>query len=146
MTRCCTLQTVPEIGYIRESFNRSVANAVAHNSTRVIPWIALGCGYRRQFDTFETFDLQWNYDYIYSWQLGKELNQPWFAQHPERFSSWDYASHTVFYPSIWDRRTANVTVGGELSHWRAAMQHFVAYVLGSAGIYWKDQTLPPIQP
>ena len=32
---------------------------------RVIPWISLGCGYRREFGTYETYDLAWNYDYIY---------------------------------------------------------------------------------
>ena len=40
--------------------------AIARNATRpaaqarVIPWISLGCGYRREFETYETFDLQWN--------------------------------------------------------------------------------------
>ena len=63
----------------------------------------------------------------------------------ERFAPWGNASHAVFYPSVFDRRTANVTTtGGKLSQWRAAMHHFVAYVMGSAGQDWGDQTLPPI--
>ena len=48
-------------------------------------------------------------------------------------------------PSIFDRRTANVTVGGRLSNWRAAMHHFVAYAMGAAGQNWGDQDSPPIQ-
>jgi hypothetical protein len=28
--------------------------------TCLIPWISLGCGYRREFETYEKFDLQWN--------------------------------------------------------------------------------------
>ena len=65
----------------------SVENALAHNSSGVvIPWIALGCGYRREFDpaVWETFDFGWNYDYIYSWMLGCELNGEWFAARPVR--------------------------------------------------------------
>jgi hypothetical protein len=65
----------------------SVENALAHNSSGVvIPWIALGCGYRREFDpaVWETFDFGWNYDYIYSWMLGRELNGEWFAARPVR--------------------------------------------------------------
>ena len=37
--------TVPEIGYTREAFNRTVAHAAEYNVSWVIPWIALGCGY-----------------------------------------------------------------------------------------------------
>ena len=48
-------------------------------------------------------------------------------------------------PSIFDRRTANVTAGGRLSNWRAAMHHFVAYAMGAAGQNWGDQDSPPIQ-
>ena len=34
----------------------------------------------------------------------------------------------MFYPSIFDIRTANVTTtGGKLSRWHAGMHHFVAY-------------------
>ena len=65
----------------------SVENALAHNTSGVvIPWIALGCGYRREFDptVWETFDFGWNYDYIYSWMLGRELNGEWFASKPVR--------------------------------------------------------------
>lgn len=57
---------MPEIGYTREAYSRSVTAAIARNATRpaaqarVIPWISLGCGYRREFETYEKFDLQWN--------------------------------------------------------------------------------------
>ena len=56
--------TVPEIGYTREAFNRTVAHAAEYNVSWVIPWIALGCGYRRVFDskTYESFEMGWNYE------------------------------------------------------------------------------------
>lgn len=68
-----SLYTVPEIGYTRQAFNRTVANAISHNPTnasvQVIPWISLGSGYRREFDTYEAYDLHWNYDYIYRYTV-----------------------------------------------------------------------------
>ena len=56
--------TVPEIGYTREAFNRTVVHAAEYNVSWVIPWIALGCGYRRVFDskTYESFEMGWNYE------------------------------------------------------------------------------------
>ena len=69
-----SLYTVPEIGYTRQAFNRTVANAIAQNSAnasvQAIPWISLGSGYRREFDTYEAYDLHWNYDYIYRYTVG----------------------------------------------------------------------------
>ena len=47
-----SLYTVPEIGYQREAFNRTVNLAVLHNASTVVPWLSLGCGYRRQFKSF----------------------------------------------------------------------------------------------
>ena len=32
---------------------------------------------RRQFKSFNAYDLRWNYDYIYSWQMGEEINGAW---------------------------------------------------------------------
>ena len=55
-----SLYSVPEIGYTREAYNRTVANAMTRplgDGQWAIPWLALGCGYRRQFDTYEAFDL-----------------------------------------------------------------------------------------
>ena len=106
--------------------------------------------------------------YFYSWQLGMEVNGEWFGENSQRFAAWGHANHVVFCecpllrrrrlplgaerlvraradPSIFDRRTANVTAGGRLSNWRAAMHHFVAYAMGAAGQNWGDQDSPPIQ-
>ena len=138
-----SLYTVPEIGYLRESFNRTVANCNT-NATVVwscllkmqkqwsialkalilylnwpsilqfevsnaaslcgshpvvaIPWISLGCGYRREFapKVWESFDLSWNYDYIYSWQLGSELNAMIATTQPlQPFPDWRKVSDFV---------------------------------------------------
>lgn len=151
-----SLYSVPEIGYTRQAYNRTVANAIAHSpgtngsaSVRAIPWISLGCGYRRQFDTYEAYDLNWNYDYIYSWQLGAELNgRPTKTMGPASIlSPWRHADHVVFYPSVFDQRTSNVTEAtGGRSPWHAGLHHFAAYCMGAAGTNWGDQSQAPIQP
>ena len=62
--------------------------------------------------------------------------QPWRA----------HAHYAVFYPSVFDRRTSNVTTtDGGRSPWKAGMHHFVAFVMGAAGQNWGQQQLAPIQ-
>lgn len=119
-TFACSLYRVPEIGYTRETFRRTAANALRHGCQEVTPWIALASGYRRQTDKFHEFSLNWNYDLIYSWQLGAEVNQPWFGapERQQRFAPWRMARIAVFYPEPF----------GRSPHWG---QHFVAYVRGA---------------
>ena len=116
----CSLYQVPEIGYTREIFRRTVQNAEKHGCNEVTPWIALASGYRRRPDKYHEFSLNWNYDLIYSWQLGAEVNHPWFGA-PERnlrFAPWGKAKIAIFYPEPFGRST----------HWGT---HFVAYVRGA---------------
>lgn len=119
----CSLYQVPEIGYTRETFRRTAANAKKHNCDQVTPWIALASGYRRKTDAFAEFSLDWRYDLIYSWQLGTEVNIPWYSEpvRHERFAPWSMAKIVVFYPEPFGRSLG----------WG---QHFVAYVRGANGI------------
>ena len=84
-----SLYTVAEIGYMRESFNRTVARAVARGEPcsekpcAVTPWVALGCGFRRSYPhksgepaklhypSPDVWDDQWDYERIYSWQVSQ---------------------------------------------------------------------------
>ena len=86
---------------------------------------------------FDRFNFEWNYNYAYSWMIGAEVNDAWYAARPERFAEWGFAKAAAFYPSVFDERTAVVAN----STWHAAMNHFVMYVRGAAGI--KDLT--PVQ-
>ncbi len=117
----CSLYQVPEIGYTREIFRRTAQNAEKHGCNEVTPWISLASGYRRQTDKYHVFSLDWNYDLIYSWQLGVEINHPWFGmpERSERFAPWNKAKIAIFYPAPFDPR---------VPHWG---QHFVAYVRGA---------------
>ncbi len=125
----CSLYQVPEIGYTREIFRRTAANAEQHGCAEVTPWIALASGYRRQTDKYHEFSLDWNYDLIYSWQLGAEVNHAWFGapERHERFAPWNKAKIAIFYPEPF----------GRTPHWP---EHFVTYVRGAHLI----KTLPEL--
>ena len=120
----CSLYTVPENGNTRETFRRTAKHAEEYGCEQVTPWIALASGYRRQTTKFHEFSMDWNYDLIYSWTLGRELNHPWFAKKRlnERFAPWDKAKIAIFYPAPFYPKTP---------HWG---QHFVAYVRGANGV------------
>lgn len=109
---------VVEIGYTREKYVRTLERAQAHGYNVVTPWIALAAGYRRDVNTYFTFLMDWDYDVFYSWQIGAEVNHPWFASQPERFAPYDHATHVMFYPEPF----------GRTPHWG---KHFVAYVRGA---------------
>jgi hypothetical protein len=116
----CSLYQVPEIGYTREIFRRTVRNAEQHGCEEVTPWISLASGYRRQTDKYHEFSVDWNYDLIYSWQLGAEINHPWFGapERHERFAPWSKARIAIFYPEPF----------GRSPHYP---EHFIAYVRGA---------------
>ena len=42
-----SLYSIPEIGYTRDAFRKTVANAQKHGVFDVVPWLALGCGFQR---------------------------------------------------------------------------------------------------
>jgi hypothetical protein len=119
----CSLYQVPEIGYTRDIFRRTADNAAQHGCDEVTPWIALASGYRRQTDKYHTWSHDWNYDLIYSWQLGRELHNSWHGvpERADRFAPWNKAKIAIFYPEPF----------GRAPYWG---QHFVAYVRGANGI------------
>lgn len=115
-----------EIGTLREEYRRTVENADLHAVYNVIPWLSVGSGYRRQVDQFRKWE-SWDYDLIYSWQLGAEINIPWYGDRPDRFAPWHRASSVVFFSTPW-----------HTTKYPAWPKHFVAYVRGANNI----KTLP----
>ena len=81
-----TLYNLPEVGYTRETFSRTVAAAQKANGSGelyngVTPWLALGCGTRRRANRTlpgtqerrlswdgDYFDFRYDYDRVVSWQ------------------------------------------------------------------------------
>ncbi len=112
-----SLYRLPDLGYTREGFARTRETALAKGMTSATPWIALGAGIPPEIDG-GTWTFDWNFDLYYSWQIGQELNNPWFATDPERYAPWDFADIVIFYPEPFGR-------GPNFE------QHFVAYVRGA---------------
>ncbi len=123
----CSLYCLPEIGYMRETFRRTYELARAHAVSEVTPWVALGAGWRRQADTFHRWAYDWDYDPVYSWQLGRELNRAALAEHAQRYAPWSAAKVVMLYPPPFNPRTPS---------WA---KHFIAYVRGAHDI----RELPP---
>ena len=107
---------------MRETFRRTYELALKHGVGEVTPWVALASGYRRRLIKSKTWDHDWDYDLIYSWQLGREVNTAWFGDRPDRFAPWDAARLVIFWPAPFDSRTP------------AWGKHFVAYVRGAMGV------------
>jgi hypothetical protein len=133
-----SLYTLPEIWNMRGRMNHTVALAQSAAGNRsgttrsVTPWLSFGAGYRRQANASRPikYDLCWDPGRVYSWQLGRELNNAWFSTDSriQRYAPWYAAEVVCLYPSVFDVRG--------VSAWQDKlstnlMQHFVAYVRGA---------------
>jgi hypothetical protein len=116
----CILYTLPEIERMRETFRKTSKLADQLGITDVTPWIALGSGLKRTFDG-QQWDSDWDYDLIYSWSFGAELNVKWYADNPKWLAQYDRAKIIVLFPSPFNKLTPN---------WS---KHFIAYVRGANG-------------
>lgn len=115
----CSLYAVPEIDGMREMFRRTAALGDELKIPRVIPWVALASGYRRDMEVTSKWSDEWDYELIYDWTLGREINIAWYGDRPERFAPYTRADFVVFYPQPYRN-----------AFWE---KHFVAYVLGATG-------------
>lgn len=112
-------------GLEQSIFRKTAENAKQHGITIVNPWISLGSGYRtwdvktKKVATAWTYN--WHYDLIYSWQMGAEIDNPWYGNRPERFAPWNMCEVAMFYPEPF----------GRTKDWG---RHFVAYVRGAHNI------------
>ena len=68
---------------------------------------------------------------VYSWQFGREVNNPWYGLRPENYAPWNEAKVVLFYPSIFDLRSPAAGPGNKST---VAMQHFASYVRGANGL------------
>eukprot|EP01046_Picozoa_sp_COSAG06_P003893 COSAG06_NODE_156_length_21863_cov_29.245405_6_plen_323_part_00 len=69
-TLATSLYHIADLGYIRESFQRTVAVAKAHNISAVTPYISLGAGHADAFTGGEYTD-NLEYPLLNSWMLGR---------------------------------------------------------------------------
>lgn len=117
----CSLYCVPELERTLELYRRTVRLADEMGVADVTPWISLASGYRRSLKRTFTYNLDWDYDVIYSFLIGQYINHAWFGrpERAERFAPFNRARVVVFYPAPFDSRSP---------HWG---KHFIAYVRGA---------------
>lgn len=118
----CSLYSLPEIERTRETFRRTCQLADNLGVWAVTPWVALGAGYRRGVKKAQFFDRDWQYDVVYAYLIGAELNMKWYGDREERFAPYNRAEVVVFYPPPFSRKTP------------AWGKFFVAYVRGATGV------------
>jgi len=118
----CSLYYVPEIERTLELYRRTAKLADELGVEDVTPWVALASGYRRGIEKAFRFDNDWDYDLIYSYQMGAELNRHWYATKPDGYAPYDRVKVIVFYPPPFYR---------ESPCWG---KHFIAYVRGATDV------------
>ena len=93
----------------------------------------MGEGYKRSANASHplSFDFTWDFDRVYSWQFGREVNIRWYGDRPDNYAPWNEAKVVLFYPSIFDLRSPAAGPGNKST---VVMQHFVSYVRGANGL------------
>jgi hypothetical protein len=153
-----SLYSIAEYEMSRISYRYTVQNAQTCNISWVTPWLWLGGGGRRMVDASHDgsihYDYFWDYDIAYSWMIGKEMNDDFYAQHPARFAPWDRARRVAFFPNPLNPSTWKVPQVINKSRgwpWAAeggsvlssvSLKHFVAYVKGAAQMRCNDTSRP----
>lgn len=117
----CSLYTIPEIDRMRKTYRRTCKLADQKGVNNVTPWVALSAGYRRGVDK-EYWDINWQYDLIYAYMIGAELNNSWYSKYPEKYGPYDRAEIVIFYPPAFCDKTPE---------WG---RYFIAYVRGAHNI------------
>jgi hypothetical protein len=115
----CSLYSLFEPERTRETYRRTCNLADELGVTNVTPWVALASGQRRGLRRAQYWARDYDYDLIYSWKFGAELNHPWYAKFHQRFAPYDRTENIVFYPAPFYKKTPN---------WG---KHFIAYVRGA---------------
>ena len=119
----CSFYTVPEIERTRQIYRKTCELADQMGISDVTPSVALASGWRRSLGTKpQVWSFNWPYDLIYSYQIGSELNIPWYGERPKRYAPYNRAKVVLFYPPPFDKR---------VPQWA---KHFIAYVRGATGV------------
>ena len=118
----CPLYTLPETERMRETYRRTCTLADTFNIKEVTPWVALAAGYRPSITEGEYWDMDWDYDLVYSYKFGAELNVKAYGDQPKKYAPYNRAKVIIFYPPLFDKRA---------KHWA---RHFIAYVRGATGV------------
>lgn len=118
----CPLYALPETERMRETYRRTCALADTLGIHEVTPWVALAAGYRQGLINREYWDIDWDYDLIYSYLFGAELNIKSYGDQAKKYAPYNRAQVIILYPPLFDKRS------------RSWAKHFIAYVRGATGV------------
>jgi hypothetical protein len=121
-TLSCSFYTLPEMEGMRQVFRKTCELADSYNIKEVTPWVALASGYKHDLIKKLKWTFDWDYDLIYSYMMGAELNVQWYAAQKDKYPEYDRAKVIVFYPDPFDRLSP------------AWGKHFIAYVRGATNV------------
>jgi hypothetical protein len=116
----CSQYMVPDEEAMRQTYQKTCALADTYGIKEVTPHVALGSGYRRGVIKKAYWEDNWDYDIIYSYRLGREINKS------TKDSLYSRISNVVFFPAPFYEKTP---------HWG---KHFIAYVRGATGVLKLD--------
>jgi hypothetical protein len=122
----CSLYSIPEMELTRETFRRTCKLADQMGISDVTAYVALAAGYRRGLKKAQYFDMDWQYDIIYAYRIGAELNIKWYGDRPERFAPYNRAKIISLYPPPFDDRSPD---------WA---RYFIAYVRGATEVEYLE--------
>jgi hypothetical protein len=126
----CRLYHGSDLGLQRETFDRTHYNATNNGYTEVVPWVALGSGFKPRVTSNGSVPHRWSFDWDYdleaSYMLGAWINRDWYRDRPARFGWWRAAPLVILYPGPFDERAP---------HWN---KHFIAYCRGALGMSLGD--------
>lgn len=115
-TLSCSLYTLPDMKRMMATFQKTYELADSLEIKEVTPWVALASGYKPDLIKKLKWTFNWDYDPVYSYQMGANLNNP------EKNVSFNHANVIVFFPAPFNRNS---------SSWG---KHLIAYVRGATGI------------
>ncbi|MGD8450482.1 MAG: hypothetical protein PVJ57_01570 [Phycisphaerae bacterium] len=102
---------------MRAYFLQIYDQAQLYGNVPIQPWFSLGEGTVRLDGDRYFYLCDKDYELSVSWQIGAELNDPWYGQSPD-YPPWDYVDELVIFPGPRPRAPD-------------FFRHFVAYVRGA---------------
>ena len=115
-----------------EAMRRTVENVDAKygEDVPIIPYIAIGAGYRFTMDNpyMSHFHRVWDYDVVRSYKMGMFVNRPIYGDNGGNVllgADWSRVPAVILYPELLDHKRS------ELTQVQTRLKHFIAYCCGA---------------
>jgi hypothetical protein len=110
----------------RSRYARTVALAANHSVSKVVPWVALGCGNEQNFH-LQSFSFTFDYPLLNSWMIGRDINVP--GPFPSRVvgcpGGFTHAPEVALFPAPISHEFAGAPSNPAYGDITQILQHFV---------------------